>query len=245
MELFTRAGDRGTTELGRTRNVSKSDDRIRFIGAADELSSHLGLLKAEGNLPGTPGFLEEIQRTLILAAEGIRDPYNRNFRIDESRTLLLEQEIERLSSLFEAPAEPLLPGTTPASARADIARAVCRRAEQELSAVGVKFGADTGVKRYFNRLSDYLDTLARCLESGAVPSGESAPNPKNAGREEQSGLMDALPDSRIRSLVEREVFRQLCLQKMISREAAEKLLARIEEEQAFLESARSMLKELL
>ena len=35
-------------------------------------------------------------------------------------------------------------------------RAVARRAERELALVSVKFGSDTGAKKYMNRLSDYF-----------------------------------------------------------------------------------------
>ena len=45
MSIYTANGDKGTTNLVHTKNVSKSDDRIQLVGTKDELSSHLGLIK--------------------------------------------------------------------------------------------------------------------------------------------------------------------------------------------------------
>ena len=45
MSIYTTNGDKGTTNLVRTKNVSKSDDRIQLVGTIDELISHLGLVK--------------------------------------------------------------------------------------------------------------------------------------------------------------------------------------------------------
>lgn len=45
MSIYTTNGDKGTTNLVRTKNVSKSDDRIQLVGTIDELTSHLGLIK--------------------------------------------------------------------------------------------------------------------------------------------------------------------------------------------------------
>ena len=45
MSIYTANGDKGTTNLVHTKNVSKSDDRIQLVGTIDELSSHLGLIK--------------------------------------------------------------------------------------------------------------------------------------------------------------------------------------------------------
>ena len=37
MSIYTKSGDKGTTNLVHTKNVSKSDDRIQFEGTIDEL----------------------------------------------------------------------------------------------------------------------------------------------------------------------------------------------------------------
>ena len=45
MNIYTKGGDKGTTSLVHTKNVSKSDDRMQLVGTIDELTSHLGLVK--------------------------------------------------------------------------------------------------------------------------------------------------------------------------------------------------------
>lgn len=47
-------------------------------------------------------------------------------------------------------------------------RAVARRAERELALVSVKFGSDTGAKKYMNRLSDYFYVLARYVDAAKI-----------------------------------------------------------------------------
>ena len=60
----------------------------------------------------------------------------------------------------------VLPGNTPASARADVARTVCRRAERNF--VGLIRHSNrsdlVAGARYLNRLSDWLYLLARNRE---------------------------------------------------------------------------------
>lgn len=77
MSIYTKGGDRGTTSLVRTKNVSKSDDRIQLVGTIDELTSHLGLVKTMIRDEETIHFLEKIQRILITVMAGVADPYNK------------------------------------------------------------------------------------------------------------------------------------------------------------------------
>lgn len=83
MNIYTKGGDKGTTSLVHTKNVSKSDDRIQLVGTIDELTSHLGLVKTMLKDEDTIQFLEKIQRTLITVMAGVADPYKRDYRIDD------------------------------------------------------------------------------------------------------------------------------------------------------------------
>ena len=65
MNIYTKSGDKGTTSLIHTKNVSKSDDRIQLVGAIDELTSHLGLVKTMLEDADAVHMLECIQNTLI------------------------------------------------------------------------------------------------------------------------------------------------------------------------------------
>lgn len=165
MNIYTKGGDKGMTDLVHTKNVSKSDDRIQLVGTIDELSSHIGLVKTMLNDGDILHFLEKIQKTLIKVMAGVADPYNREYKIHDEKTELLEEEIDRMEGLFNRPKEFILPGACRLSAEIDVARTVARRAERALAAVSVKFGSDTGTKKYMNRLADYLYLLARYADA--------------------------------------------------------------------------------
>ena len=161
MKIYTKGGDRGTTSLVQTKNISKSDDRVQCVGTMDELTSQIGLVKTMLTDAQETGFLEKIQRTLITVMAGVADPFKKDYHIDDSAAQELEAEIDRLELLFQRPKEFILPGTCRLSAQIDVARTVARRAERSLALVSVRYGADNGSKKYMNRLADYLYILAR------------------------------------------------------------------------------------
>lgn len=165
MSIYTKNGDKGTTNLVHTKNVSKSDDRIQLEGTIDELTSHIGVVKTMISDGDTIRFLEKIQENLVKVTAGVADPYNREYKINDDKTELLEEEIDRLEGLFHCPKDSVLPGACPLSAQIDVTRSVARRAERALAAVSVKFGTDSGSKKYMNRLADYLYVLARYADA--------------------------------------------------------------------------------
>ena len=189
MNIYTKGGDKGTTSLVHTKNVSKSDDRIQLVGTIDELTSHLGLVKTMLKDEDTIQFLEKIQRTLITVMAGVADPYKRDYRIDDVKTEYLEDEINRMEGLFQRPKEFILPGKCRLSAEMDVARTVARRAERALATVSVKFGADNGAKKYMNRLSDYFYVLARYVDVAKIKEkkAEAAESVQGAVRSENAG----------------------------------------------------------
>ena len=167
MSIYTKSGDKGTTDLVHTKNVSKSDDRIQLEGTIDELVSHIGLVKASIRDGDTSRFLEKIQETLLTVMSGVADPYNREYKINDDKTELLEEEIDRLEKQIGNVKPSVIPGVCPLSAEIDVTRTVARRAERALAVVSVKFGSDTGTKKYMNRLGDYFYVLARAEERKA------------------------------------------------------------------------------
>ncbi|MBQ9065566.1 MAG: cob(I)yrinic acid a,c-diamide adenosyltransferase [Blautia sp.] len=177
MSIYSKNGDRGTTDLVRSHNISKSDDRIGLAGEIEELNSHIGLCRSMISDPDTVRFLEKIQKTLLTVSSGVRDPYNNDFRLKTDSTELLEEEISRLEDILKSPDQDALPGRNLLSAELHVTRSVARRAERTLASVSVKFGADNGAKKYMNRLSDYFYMLAKYFESadaGTIP-GVSTP----------------------------------------------------------------------
>ena len=174
MEVYTGYGDKGMTDLSHTKNVSKSDDRICLMGSIEELVSHIGLVRALIGDGDVVRMLEKISETLKKITDGVSDPYNREFKVSEDRTELLEEEIGWMRKIFSGERLPILPGDSRVAAEIDVTRAVARRAERELALVSVKFGSDTGAKKYMNRLSDYFYVLARYVDVAKIGEKKEA-----------------------------------------------------------------------
>lgn len=231
MNIYTKDGDRGTTSLVHTKNVSKSDDRIQLVGTIDELTSHLGLVKTMLKDEETIQFLEKIQKTLITVSAGVADPYKRDYRIEDVQTEYLEDEINRLEEFFQMPKESILPGRSRLSAEIDVARAVAGRAERALAAVSVKFGADNGAKKYMNRLVDYLYILARFVEN-------IHEEPLSGGKEEDRTMTDNQTGAAgtvestgtVNEAVIQEVLKRMGIQGRITLASAKRLIEKIEQE---------------
>ena len=189
MEVYTGYGDKGMTDLSHTKNVSKSDDRICLMGSVEELMSHIGLVRVLVDDVDVVRMLEKISETLKKIIDGVSDPYNREFKVSEDRTELLEEEIGRMKEIFSGEKLPILPGDSRVAAEVDVTRAVARRAERELALVSVKFGSDTGAKKYMNRLSDYFYVLARYVDVAKIKEkkAEAAESVQGAVRSENAG----------------------------------------------------------
>ena len=229
MSIYTANGDKGTTNLVHTKNVSKSDDRIQLVGTIDELSSHLGLIKTMMSEADDIRFIENIQRTLNAVCSGVADPFNREFRTEDDRTGQLEEEISRLEGLFHCPEEEnILPGSSRLSAELDIARAVARRAERDLTAVSVKFGADNGAKKYMNRLSDYLYVMARYMETTEQPVQKKEEITPFGGKEAEP--VAAVQTPMTDEAVIQEVLKRMGIQGRITLDGAKRLIDKIEQE---------------
>ena len=165
--IYTGTGDKGSTGLADGTRVGKPSQRIKALGAVDELNAALGLALASGQLADDiADRLTGIQNNLfvigaILArANGMQLPGN----AVES----LESSIDTYDALLPAMTHFILPGGTPAAAQAHLARTVCRRAERSLW--GLYHEADAGAQErleplsaWINRLGDYLFVLARHL----------------------------------------------------------------------------------
>ncbi len=161
MKLYTKSGDAGTTSLVHVKNVVKSDARVHAIGALEELSSHIGLVKNLIREAETIQFLDDVGQVLMTIMSGISDSLHNKYKVKEDAVHQLEKAMDTMQELFECPTRHVLFGKNFVSAQIDVAREVTRRAEREFSQVSVKFGSDVGAKQYLNRLSDYLYVLAR------------------------------------------------------------------------------------
>jgi cob(I)alamin adenosyltransferase len=144
------------------------------LGALDELNAFLGDARTAAKKNRTEKLLPEIQKELFLLAGIIADPRKPPdsaglSKTPESAPPPVPDE-KRLTAWVRELEEDLpirgfiIPGSNPASAKLDIARTVCRRAERRLITLNRLEGVSGSVCRYLNRLSDLLFMLARLEE---------------------------------------------------------------------------------
>ena len=179
-KIVTRTGDDGTTGLGNGSRVGKDSARIAVLGDLDELNSAIGCVLAEGPSERMRALLASIQNDLFDLGGEISIPGRS--ALWEAHVQQLERMIERLREPLPALRDFVLPGGSRAASACHLARAICRRAERSLVALGrVEAVSDLSI-RYLNRLSDVLFLAARTLNAeGGHP--ETVWNP---GRETEA-----------------------------------------------------------
>ncbi len=164
-KITTRTGDAGDTGLGDGTRVPKDNPRVQALGDIDELNSCLGLLLAERPPAPIAKALLQVQHDLFDLGGEVCIP---------GHSMVTEQHVARLEALTQAHnaklkplKEFILPGGTRAAAAAHLARAVCRRAERSLVALGRAEPVGERARQYLNRLSDLLFVLGRALNRAA------------------------------------------------------------------------------
>jgi len=153
-------GDMGVTANLNGENVSKNSSVIHFAGTADELVSHLGLVKAMHSDAKTRLFIEEIQAKLVKLTAHVSDFKNEKFFFSSQETDCLAEEIQRLSLKSPKRNKFVIPGSSVIEAQIHIARTVARRAERMFFAVNEECSLCPNAAVYLNRLSDYLFSLS-------------------------------------------------------------------------------------
>jgi len=172
--VATGRGDDGTTGLLYGGRISKDDPRTEAYGTVDEAVAALGMARIELTAAGLDELAQSIlrwQRELfVVGAELATNPERQErladgvTRVSEQMVEQVERELERWEQRVTMPREFVVPGETRASAALELARAVVRRAERRVVALGRAVEVDGWVVPYLNRLADLLWVLARAAE---------------------------------------------------------------------------------
>lgn len=180
MKIYTGRGDTGDTGLLGGGRVSKDHPRLRAYGTVDELSSCLGLARAQTGIRATAARLARIQRDLFAIGASLARPPAAEGR---KRPSVPEVPVERVGEMeawmdeADGDVPPLrtfiLPGGVPAAATLHLARSVCRRAERATVSLAAGEAVDEAILRYLNRLSDLLFVLARVENHAAGTTDET------------------------------------------------------------------------
>jgi len=161
MKIYSKTGDTGKTSALNGQILSKADDLIQLVGTADELNSHLGLVKALLSDEKNRQFIENIQKNIMKLMSHISDVSNGNYFLSADELVLLENEIDRLSAELPEQTQLVVPGRTVPEAQVHIARTVARRTERLFYSVSEHHALCPAAGAYLNRLSDYLFVLSQ------------------------------------------------------------------------------------
>ncbi len=162
MKIYTRTGDKGETSLFGGSRIAKDDPRIDAYGTIDELNSFLGL--ARSSWPDSPidAQLNHIQSDLFDIGAYLASPGTERFQsVGANRIGELEQAIDAMEAELQPLTTFIVPGGSAPAAHFHIARAVCRRTERLVVALGEASGEMRTTIAYLNRLSDFLFVAAR------------------------------------------------------------------------------------
>lgn len=169
--IYTKKGDHGLTSIGHGTLVPKSSTIIHCVGDLDEVNAHIGYTIGllDTTFSETREFLLRIQNIIFDIGATLSAPPTSKRTPDilkglSAETERLESQIDRMTSMLPPLSSFILPGGNPVAAYIHVTRTAVRRAERSLIAADTQVGFE--VKKYVNRLSDYLFTLARLFSVG-------------------------------------------------------------------------------
>lgn len=174
-KVYTRTGDQGMTGLVGGQRVPKDSLRVESYGTVDELQALLGMLRAalRESRDHRPlcgeiiALLHTVQNDLFDLGSALATPPEHLGRIRNpitaDRIRPLEEHMDQWSSELEPLPSFVLSGGGRFSALAQVARAVCRRAERQTLRLSREEAVPAEILRYLNRLSDFLFVLGRHL----------------------------------------------------------------------------------
>ena len=165
--IYTKTGDDGTTSLIGNSRVRKNHPRVEAYGTLDELNAHLGLLNVAIADCDTKALIEQIENHIITLGSYLANDKECECHIGTEEIAALENAIDKLEATLPPMREFVLPGGNEATARANVARTVCRRAERAIVSLQEENHVDNNALVYINRLSDYLFLLPRKLAGGS------------------------------------------------------------------------------
>ncbi|MBW5446942.1 cob(I)yrinic acid a,c-diamide adenosyltransferase [Cohnella sp. CFH 77786] len=173
MNIYTRTGDEGQTSVIGGGRVAKDDIRVEAYGTVDELNAAVGQAAAwlAGKDAGVWGDMAErltiIQHELFDCGSDLSyaSPDPSKMKVTDEMTTRLEQWIDEYERETPPIQRFILPGGSRIAALLHVCRTVCRRAERRVVTLSAERPCPPEVRRYLNRLSDFLFTAARAANA--------------------------------------------------------------------------------
>ena len=177
MNIYTKKGDKGETQLLGGSVVKKNHIKLECYGTIDELNAFIGNIYDQKINKIHKATLIKIQNQLFNLGSCIAfDKKNDNIKppnINESNIKMLECKIDKMDDELPTLRNFILPSGLPEASKCHIARTVCRRAERNIVSLAQEEYVDPLHIKYLNRLSDYLFVLARhILMENNIPAVE-------------------------------------------------------------------------
>ncbi|WP_199688315.1 cob(I)yrinic acid a,c-diamide adenosyltransferase [Noviherbaspirillum sedimenti] len=162
--------DDGTTGLGDGSRTEKDSLRVAAMGEVDHLNAFVGSILCHAEVPAhIRPLLEDVQHELFDLGAELCIPGST--RISEEHVVRLENQLDAINEHLGRLQDFILPGGTVAAAQAHLARTACRNAERALLALSRQDATvNAPLRRYLNRLSDFLFVVARELNRSAGTS---------------------------------------------------------------------------
>lgn len=171
-KVYTRTGDKGTSQLLTVGRVPKDHPRLIAYGDIDELNASIGVAIAAAPADPLPDWLGTTQDDLFVLGSQIAVPHPEKIntpipQLEARHTEQLERWIDELDEQIEPLRSFILPGGSAAAAALHLSRTICRRCERLLQSLHQQETLAVEVLTYINRLSDLLFTAARYANARA------------------------------------------------------------------------------
>lgn len=164
--LYTKTGDTGLTGILGPDRLSKADPRVEAMGAVDELNAALGVTLAAQKDRRIRTALLKIQDDLFTVGAELAMARTAEAKVPKITAAYVERLETAMESLDVGTVkEFLLPRGSEALTRLHWARAVARRAERRVVALGHKEPVNPELLRYMNRLSSLLYQMALWVQT--------------------------------------------------------------------------------
>ena len=169
MKIYTKSGDKGTTSLFDNTRVAKDSLRVESYGTIDELNSSLGFAKNFIEEQEVYDIIRAVQRKLFNLAGELATTDWKSFpeKITAEDIKFLEEKIDYYLNQMNKKEKSMfiIPGSSKVSGALHQARTICRRAERRITTLAEEADISPDLRKYINRLSDLIYTLARYSEA--------------------------------------------------------------------------------
>lgn len=166
--IYTRTGDKGTTALFGGSRTDKDSLKVEAYGTIDEVISVVGAANTFVNDEELKADITHVQKKLFLLGAELASDENGLKLLKETIQQSDIDELEKMIDKYMAKAETfngfVTPGKNIASAMLHVARTVVRRAERVIISLGREEKVRDEVRKYINRLTDTLFSMARFEE---------------------------------------------------------------------------------